>query len=193
MIQEKKVNIQHLFSIASSTVADPSTVTVRIESASTSDLNVQDVVTTSSSDEDDRQEQPQQSNTERFSYRISSSTSRRNTSAIGTMNGSGQLQRPSRLTKDKTNSMQIPQNRPITAVSLPAKSTTFDNEWNIGANRSLASSIQRRNPSCPLISATNLHAKASCQSVFSHQPAPDVFTTTSECLGIKMISQLIDS
>ncbi len=53
LIYKRQKKIKYLFSTTSSTVADPSTVTVRIESASTSDLNVQDVVTTSSSSSDD--------------------------------------------------------------------------------------------------------------------------------------------
>jgi YbbR domain-containing protein len=112
----KKNKIKYLFSITSSTVADPSTVTVRIESASTSDLNVQDVVTTSSSDNDD--DDLQQNNPDRHN---SSITNRRHTSALGTNNNYLYQQRPSRLSTDATNSMRPSQLRPITAVSLPAK------------------------------------------------------------------------
>ncbi|CAF2731649.1 unnamed protein product [Rotaria sp. Silwood2] len=187
MKTRKKKLLKHLSSIISSTVADPSTVTVRIESASTSDLNVQDVVTTSSSDDDDLQQRKQQNNNDRFNYRISSATSRRHTPSIGinnnNNNNSSQRQRPSRLTTDVTNSVRVSQNRPITAVSLPAKPSAYDNEWDLDSARTLVASVQRRNPSCPLISPTNIRAPPSSQSIFAHQLVPTVFTTTSECLG----------
>ncbi|CAF1233135.1 unnamed protein product [Rotaria sp. Silwood1] len=176
-------------SIISSTVADPSKVTVRIESASASDLNVQDVVTTSSSSDDDdlQQQQRQQNNNDRFNYRISSANNRRHTPSIGinnnNNNSSSKRQRPSRLTTDVTSSTRISQNRPITAVSLPAKPSAYDNEWDLDSARVLVSSVQRRNPSCPLISPTNVRAPPSSQSIFTHQLVPTVFTTTSECLG----------
>ncbi|CAF3622372.1 unnamed protein product [Rotaria sp. Silwood1] len=177
-------------SIISSTVADPSKVTVRIESASASDLNVQDVVTTSSSSDDDdlQQQQRQQNNNDRFNYRISSANNRRHTPSIGINNNnnnssSSKRQRPSRLTTDVTSSTRISQNRPITAVSLPAKPSAYDNEWDLDSARVLVSSVQRRNPSCPLISPTNVRAPPSSQSIFTHQLVPTVFTTTSECLG----------
>ncbi|CAF3716856.1 unnamed protein product [Rotaria sordida] len=178
--------------IISSTVADPSTVTVRIESASTSDLNVQDVVTTSSSDDDDDlQQRRQQNNNDRFGYRISSATSsrRQTTSVRINNNNSSQRQRPSRLTTDTTSSMRVPKNRPITAVSLPAKPSACDNEWDLDSARILVSSVQRRNPSFPLISPTNAHPKPSSQPIFTHQHVPTIFTTTSECLGKELRPQ----
>jgi hypothetical protein len=159
-------------------VADPSTVTVRIESASKSDLNVQDVVTTSSSSSDDDDLHQQKS---------LSATNRRHTSALAHNNNSLHQQRPSRLSTDVTNTMLVPQSRPITAVSLPAKPSAYDNEWDYDSARTLVSSVSRRNPSCPSISPTNKRAKPS----FLHQQVPTVFTTTSECLGKKKDNLII--
>ncbi|CAF1549309.1 unnamed protein product [Rotaria magnacalcarata] len=175
-------------SITSATVADPSKVTVRIESASTSDLNVQDVVTTPSSDNDDDddelQQQKQQNNNDRFNYRISSAVSRRHAPSLGTNNNSSfQQKRPSRLPTDERSLVRLSQSRPITAVSLPAKPSAYDNEWDLDSARTLVSSAQRRNPSCPLISPTNIRAKSSSQAIFTHHQVPTVFTTTFECLG----------
>ncbi len=174
-------------------MADPSTVTVRIESASTSDLKVQDVVTTSSSSSDDdddddlqQQQQKQQNKNDHLNYRTASATNRRHTSALTTNNNSLRRKRPSRLTTDVTNSIRVPQNRPITAVSLPAKPSAFDNEWDFDSAQTLVSTVQRRNPSCPSISPTNTRAKPSSQSILTHQQVPTVFTTTSECLGKKL-------
>jgi hypothetical protein len=164
-------------------VADPSTVTVRIESASTSDLNVQDVVTTSSSSDDDDDLQQQNNNNDRVHYRTSSTTNRRHTSALSTNHNPPHQQRASRLSTDATASMHLPQNRPITAVSLPAKPSAYDNEWDLDLARTLVSSAQRRNPSCPLIPPTNVRSKPLSKSILIHQPVPTVFTTTSECLG----------
>jgi hypothetical protein len=164
---------------------------VRIESASTSDLNVQDVVTTSSSSSDDDDLQHQK-NHDRLTYSTSLTNNRRNTSALSTHSNSVHQQRPSRLSTDVSNSMRLPQSRPITAVSLPAKPSAYDNEWDLDSGRTLVSTSQRRNPSCPSISPTNIRSKRSSQvifthqpvpTVFTHQPVPDVFTTTSECLG----------
>jgi hypothetical protein len=161
-------------------VADPATVTVRIESASTNDLNVQDVVTTSSSsDDDDDDLHKQHNNNDRLHYGTSSATGHRHTSSLTTHNNSLHQQRPSRLSTDVNSSMRVPQNRPITAVSLPAKPSTYDNEWDFDSAPTLVSSTQRRNPSCPSISPTNKRAKQS----FVHQQVPTIFTTTSECLG----------
>ncbi len=175
-------------------MADPSTVTVRIESASTSDLNVQDVSTSSSDhDEDDdelKQQQRSQTLIDRLSYRPSSSSSHQHTSSTVKNNhhrNSQHQKRPSRLNTD-LNAMRVPQSRPTTAISLPAKPSAYDNEWDLDSAETLVSSVQRRNPSCPSISPTTIRSKASSQSpllpTFSAQQAPPIFTTTSECLGI---------
>ncbi|CAF0874467.1 unnamed protein product [Rotaria sordida] len=186
-------------SSVSSTVADPSTVTVRIESASTSDLNVQDVSTTSSSDDDDnnelKQQRRKQTLNDRLNYQTLSATSRRHTSALGTNRhkNSFDQKRPNRLSTD-INSVRVPLSRPTTAVSLPAKSSASDNEWDLDSAQILVSSVQRRNPSCPSISPTLLRSKSSSQSpvlpTFIPQQAPPVFTTTSECLGTDFRPQL---
>jgi len=171
-------------------VADPSTVTVRIESASTSDLNVQDVVTTSSSSSSDdelQQQKQQNNNNDRLHYRTSSTTNRRHTSALSTNHNPPYQQRASRLSTDATASAHLPQNRPITAVSLPAKPSAYDNEWDLDLACKLVSSSQRRNPSCPLIPPPNVLSKSSSKSVLIHQPVPTVFTTTSECLGKNLL------
>ncbi len=163
-------------------MADPSTVTVRIESASKSDLNVQDVVTTSSSsDEDD--DLKQRKTPDRPNHQTSSATNRRHTSALTPNHHSLRQQRPSRLSTDATNSMRVPQNRPITAISLPAKPSAFDNEWDLDSASTFVSTTKQRNPSCPSISPTNTPAKLSSQSIFTFQQVPMIFTTTSECLG----------
>jgi hypothetical protein len=172
--------LKYLFSATSSTVADPSTVTVRIESASTSDLNVQDVVTTSSSDDDDDNALRQQNNTDRLSHPVSN---RRHTSALTSNNASLHHHRPTRLSTDVANSIRVPQSRPITAVSLPAKPSAFDNEWDFDSARTLVSTSQRRNPSCPSIPPITTSAKPTSQPILIHQQVPTVFTTTSECLG----------
>ncbi|CAF2350319.1 unnamed protein product [Rotaria sp. Silwood2] len=185
-------------SSVSSTVADPSTVTVRIESASTSDLNVQDVSTTSSSDDDDnelKQQRRKQNLNDRLNYHTVSATGGRHTSTIGTNRHRNSLhqKRPNRLSTD-ANSMRIPLSRPTTAISLPAKSSASDNEWDLDSAQTLVSSVQRRNPSCPSISPTTIRSKSSSQSpilsTFTPQPAPPVFTTTSECLGTDFRPQL---
>jgi hypothetical protein len=173
-------------------VADPSTVTVRIESASTSDLNVQDVLTTSSSDNDDddnlKSRHRRQTSIDRLNSRSSSTNGRRHTSAIGNDHHKHSLhkKRPSHLNTD-ANSMRVTVTRPPTAVSLPGKSLAYDNEWDIDLAVPLLPSTQRRNPSCPSISPTTLRSKSSLQSpvspTFTAQQAPPVFTTTSECLG----------
>jgi hypothetical protein len=167
-------------------VADPSTVTVRIESASTSDLNVQDVSTSSSSgddeDEDLQQQKRKQKQNDRLTYHTSSA---KHTSTIGNnRKNSLHQKRPNRLSTDR---MRVPNNRPITAVSLPAKPSAFDNEWDLDSAETLASSVPRRNPSCPSISPTTVRSRLSSQSpilpTYSPQQAPPVFTTTTECLG----------
>ncbi len=96
-------------------------------------------------------------------------------------NNSLHQQRPSRLSTDVANTMRVPQSRPITAVSLPAKPSTYDNEWDYDSTQTSLSTVSRRNPSCPSISPLNKRAKPS----FVHQQVPTVFTTTSECLGKK--------
>ncbi|CAF1020299.1 unnamed protein product [Rotaria sp. Silwood1] len=186
-------------SSVSSTVADPSTVTVRIESASASDLNVQDVSTTSSSDNDDddelKQQRRKQTLNDPLNNNILATTSHRHTSSIGTTRHKNSLhqKRPNRLSTD-TNSMRIPLSRPTTAISLPSKSSASDNEWDLDSAQTLVSSIQRRNPSCPSISPTAIRSKSSSPSpllpTFTPQPAPPVFTTTSECLGTDFRPQL---
>jgi len=175
-------------------VADPSTVTVRIECASTSDLNVQDVSTTSSSsnDEEDDDELKQlrkkQTLSERLYHQTSSTANRHQTSVLGLPNAKKSVhqKRPSRLSTD-ANSMRAALNRPITAISLPSKPSTYDNDWDIDIEPNLSSTIQRRNPSCPSISPTTVRSKSSSQSpilpAFTPQQAPPVFTTTTECLG----------
>jgi hypothetical protein len=171
-------------------VADPSTVTVRIESASTNDLNVQDVSTSSSNDDDDdlKQQRRKQTLTDGLNYRPSSSTSQRHTSTVGNNHQRNSLRQkcPSRLTTD-VNSMRVSQSRPITAISLPAKASAYDNEWDLDSAQTLVSSLQQRNPSCPSISPSTIRSKSSSQSLasstFSLQQVPPVFTTTSECLG----------
>jgi hypothetical protein len=176
-------------------VADPSTVTVRIESASTSDLNVQDVLTTSSSsnDEDDddelKQHRKKPTLTDRLHYRTSSAASRRHTSALGVHQKKNSLnqKRPSRLSTD-VNAMRTSSSRPTTAISLPAKTSTYDNEWDFDSDQVALSTTQRRNPSCPSISPTTVRSKSSSSQSpilppFTPQQAPPVFTTTSECLG----------
>ena len=178
------MKVQYLFSSTSSTVADPSTVTVRIESASTSDLNVQDVLTTSSSSDDEDDNALRQHNADRLSHQISSTTNRRQTSALSaTNNPTRRRHRPNRLSTDVTNTMHVPQSRPITAVSLPAKPSAFDNEWDLDSAHMLVSTVQRRNPSCPSIPPAPTRAKPTSQPILIHQQVPTVFTTTSECLG----------
>lgn len=163
-------------------MADPSKVTVRIESASNSDLNVQDVVTTSSSDDEDVLEQHRkQKQIDRLHNQISSTTNRRHTSALPTT--TAHQRRPSRLSTDVTQSMRVPQSRPITAVSLPAKPFAHDNEWDVDCTHTVVSPVQRRNPSCPAIPPSVARAKSPSQPVFIHQQVPTVFTTTRECLG----------
>jgi len=191
--KKKKKIIQYLFSSTSSTVADPSTVTVRIESASTSDLNVQDVSTTSSSNDDDddddiKQHRRKQTLNDSLNYRTSSAASHQHRSTLGVRHKKNSLhqKRPSHLSTD-VNSMRVSQSRPTTAISLPAKSSTYDNEWDFDSDQRLVSPVQRRNPSCPSISPTTMRSKSSSQSpilpTFTPQQAPPVFTTTSECLG----------
>jgi hypothetical protein len=158
-------------------VADPSTVTVRIESASTNDLNVQDVVTTSSSSDDEDH------NADRLSSQISSTTNRRQTSALSANHNPIHRHRPNRLSTDVNNAMHVPQSRPITAISLPAKPSAFDNEWDFDSAQMLISTVQRRNPSCPSIPPAITRAKPTSQPILVHQQVPTVFTTTSECLG----------
>lgn len=174
-------------------MADPSTVTVRIESASTSDLNVQDVSTSSSSnDEDDdddlKKERKKHTLHDRLIYHTSSATSRRDTSSLKTYPDRNSFRRkyPHRLSTD-VNAMRVPLSRPTTAISLPAKSSASDNEWDFDSAQTLVSSAQQRNPSCPSISPTIMRSKLSSQSpilpTFSSQPVPTLFTTTCECLG----------
>ncbi len=174
-------------------MADPSTVTVRIESASTSDLNVQDVSTTSSSNDDDdddlKQHGRKPTSNDHLTYRTSSAVSHRHKSVLG-MNHkktSFHQKRPSRLSTD-VNSMCVPPSRPTTATSLPAKPSTYDNEWDFDSDQTSVSSFQRRNPSCPSISPITVRSKSSLSQspilpTFTPQQAPPVFTTTSECLG----------
>ncbi|CAF4335496.1 unnamed protein product, partial [Rotaria socialis] len=174
----------------SSTVADPSTVTVRIESASANDLNVQDVLTSSSSDEDDelKQQCKKQNIVDRLGHHKLATANRRHTSGLEKNHRTHSLhqKRPNRLSTD-ANTMYVPLSRPITAISLPAKSPVSDNEWDLDSAQTLVSSSQRRNPSCPSISPITARSKSSSQSPllqkFSPQQAPSVFTTTSECLG----------
>lgn len=170
-----------LFSTASSTtVADPSTVTVRIEGASTSDLNVQDVVSTSSSSsslsDDGRDKHQHQQNNHRPSYHASTATNRSQTPTVVTHD-----KLSARSSIDTTSSSRTGSSRPNTAASLPAKTSASANEWDLECQKRLASSAPRRNPSCPSISPNNVRVKSS--SMLLHQQVPSVFTTTSECLG----------
>ncbi|UJR21729.1 hypothetical protein I4U23_024806 [Adineta vaga] len=174
-------------SVVSSTVADPSTVTVRIQSASTSDLNVQDVDTGSSDDDDDaddfRQRHEPKNIGERIKTRPSSGNIRPNPSALGTNHNPSYQQHTGRKSADVTSSMRLPPTRPTTAISLPANPSASDNEWDLDSAQTFFSSSQRRNPSCPSISPTIVRSKPPTPSTFSHQTVPTVFTTTSECLG----------
>ncbi|CAF2109500.1 unnamed protein product [Rotaria magnacalcarata] len=176
----------------SSTVADLSTVTVRIESASANDLNVQDVSTSSSSssDEDDelKQQRKKQNTVDRLGHHKLAAANRRHTSGLRNNHHTQSLhqKRPNRLSTD-ANAMRVPLSRPTTAISLPAKSSASDNEWDLDSAQTLLLSSQRRNPSCASISPIIARSKSSSQSPllqnFSPQQAPPVFTTTSECLG----------
>ncbi|CAF0720426.1 unnamed protein product [Adineta ricciae] len=174
-------------SITSSTVADPSTVTVRIQSASTSDLNVQDVDTGSSDDDEDaddlRRKCDRKKIRERIQTRPSSGNIRQNPSALVTNHNPSFQQRTGRKSADVTSSMRLPPTRPTTAVSLPANPSAFDNDWDLDIAETFNSSNPRRNPSCPSISPIIARSKPPTQSIFAHQAAPAVFTTTSECLG----------
>jgi hypothetical protein len=166
---------------------------VRIESASTSDLNVQDVSTSSSNDDADdndlKQHQRGQTSTDHLSYRTSSAASHRHTSPRGIPHKkkSPHQKRSSRLNTD-VNSIHVPPSRPITAASLPAKPSAYGNDWDFDSDQQVIPSVQRRNPSCPSISPTTGRSKSSSSqspisSTFTPQQAPPVFTTTSECLG----------
>ena len=162
------------FSITSSTtVADPSTVTVRIEGTSTSDLNVQDVVTASSSsssvsEDGHHHRQDKQQNHHR--------TNRSQTPTVA-----GHDKSMARSSTDTSSSTRTTSSRPNTAVSLPTKTSASANEWDLDSEQPPVSSAQRRNPSCPSISPSNTRAKSS--SMLLQQQVPSVFTTTSECLG----------
>ena len=167
-------------------MADPSKVTVRIENASASVIDVQDVSTSSSSsdfddDDDDRRRKQRSSNRS-----SSSAASRRRTSDRGQHKpNSRHPTRPSRLSTDPANSMRLPQSRPITAVSLPGKTSAYDNEWDLESEPASLTSNHRRNPSCPSISPTHGRSKQSSPVLpkFAHQPAPNIFTTTAQYLG----------
>ncbi|CAF4002142.1 unnamed protein product [Rotaria magnacalcarata] len=181
----------------SSTVADLSTVTVRIESASANDLNVQDVSTSSSSssDEDDelKQQRKKQNTVDRLGHHKLAAANRRHTSGLRNNHHTQSLhqKRPNRLSTD-ANAMRVPLSRPTTAISLPAKSSASDNEWDLDSAQTLLLSSQRRNPSCASISPIIARSKSSSQSPllqnFSPQQAPPVFTTTSETALVSTIS-----
>lgn len=176
-------------------MADPSTVTVRIESASTSDLNVQDVSTSSSSDDDEDDDDAQRSRTTNRQHHRSLSATQRQKSST-TSHQTIHHKHPSRLSADST-MMRLPTtNRPITAVSLPAKPSAYDNEWDLNTEQTLASSMSKRNPSCPSISPTTTRSKTPSPSTILPkrplQQAPPVFTTTSECLGKNFFSLYIE-
>ena len=168
-------------------MADPSTVTVRIESASTGDLSVQDVSTTSSSENDNDDDDPN------IQMRLARSLSASHRTRISTVRNSQaksvHQNRSSRLNTDANGSMQILISRPTTAVSLPSKSSNYDNEWDLDKEQVFGSSLFQRNPSCPSISPISNRSKT--PSPLSHLPkfilqqAPPIFTTTSECLGRK--------
>lgn len=86
--------------------------------------------------------------------------------------------------------MRVSPTRPITAVSLPTKSSAYDNEWDIDSEPTSGSSPQqRKNPLLPSTSPIPVRIKSSSatpptiQPKFSPQQAPPVFITTSECLG----------
>ena len=171
MTKSNKINI--CSSTTSSTVADPSTVTVRIENASNCDLNVQDVLTASSSSS---------SSPDDFKHRQDSIHGRRGYRTSIVENNANASQR-------SRTSSRIPQNRPITAVSLPAKTSAYDNEWDLDSARTLVTSNQRRNPSYPVIPPEEKRVRSPTQSIFIAQQVPTVFTTTSEYLGKELRPQ----
>ncbi|CAF0749551.1 unnamed protein product [Adineta ricciae] len=193
-------------STASSTVADPSTVTVCIESASRSDLNVQDVLTSSPSEDDDDEDEfkpkgRKQMLTDRFNYRSSSTASRQRTPALGNHHhnhrkNSFQHTLSGRLSTD-SNARRASTGRPTTAGSLQSKSTVYENEWVIDSSETVVSPVLRTNPSYSTVTSTAANSKSSSSpkqqtvsSTFTPQQAPSVFTTTSEFLGTDFRSQL---
>lgn len=166
-------------------------MTVRIESASTSDLNVQDVSTTSSSSEDEDDEAFKGRRTKQtLSYRPSSAASSRHVSPVEAHRARDSLhrKRPSHLNTEM-NAMRVSPTRPITAISLPAKPSAYDNEWDFDSDQVSGSSPQRRSPCFPSNSPTAAQGRSfsstqsTIQPKFSPQQAPPVFITTSECLG----------
>ena len=171
------------YSVASSTVADPSKVTVRIENAPVGAIDVQDVSTSSSDTDDfdgDRRRKQLSGN------RSSSAASRRRTSDREHHKSNARhTMRPSRLSTNPAGSMRLPQSRPITAVSLPGKTSAYDNEWDLESEPAFLTSNHRRNPSCPSISPIHGRSKQSSPVLpkFAHQPVPNIFTTTAQYLG----------
>ena len=169
-------------------MAYASTVTMRIESASTSDINVQDVSTASSSDDDLQQESRKKILTDRHNFEKLSLKNHRSSSAIRTNHhpNATHRKRSSDLNAN-INSMHTPRIRPTTTVSLPTKSPTSDNQWNLDSTQISASSIQQRNPSCPSISSRPVYSKSlsssSLLSNFTLQQVPPIFTTSYKCLG----------
>ncbi|UJR27671.1 hypothetical protein I4U23_008951 [Adineta vaga] len=195
-------------STASSTVADPSTVTVCIESASRSDLNVQDVLTSSPSDDDDDDDDfkstgRKQMLTDRFNYRSSSTASLRRTPALGNHHhhhhhrkNSFQHTSSGRFSTDSS-AIRTSISRPTTAGLAVSKSSAYENEWVIDSSETLVSPVQRTNTAYPTPSPTTARSKASSSptqasisTTFTPQQAPSVFTTTSEFLGTDIRSQL---
>jgi hypothetical protein len=181
-------------------VADLSALTVRIESVSTSDLNVQDVSSISSLDDADDtdddidadDELRRQSKQHKQSNRLNS----RSSFAVRHRHGSNKSnpckmpvrhKHPTRINTDAGSSMRVLHARPITAVSLPAKTSAYDNDWDLDNEQAFVSNIQRRNPSCPSISSMTARSKTPSPSRIEPklilQHAPTIFTTTSECLG----------
>ena len=185
------VNKTKFSSSNSTTVADPSTVTVRIESASASDLNVQDVSTSSSNDDEEDEAFKGRRTRQTLNYRPSSAASSRHVSPVDPHRARTSLhrQRPNHLNTEMS-AMRVSPTRPITAVSLPAKPSAYDNEWAIDSEQiAEAFPQQRPNPPFPSTSPIAVRTKSTSatpptiQPKYSPQQAPPVFITTSECLG----------
>lgn len=164
-------------------MADPSTVTVRIESASTSDLNVQDVVTASSSDDDDDDDESNfRARSVRPTARSSSATNPVQTSVVRkSVAKSAQQKLSARLSTDIGHPIRLPKPRPTTAVSLPSKTSMFDNEWDLDFEQTLPSPTNQRNLSAsPTTTRSKTPSPSSTRPKLTIHQAPLIFTTTSE-------------
>ncbi|CAF0947014.1 unnamed protein product [Didymodactylos carnosus] len=138
------MNIRRTYSNSYHHAVDPNTVNVRIQSASTSDLNVQDVSSDSESDPSLSAVYSYQRDRAYSCIKMNHKQQRHKQPLSSSNDTNNDVRDVRRLNTDTITSTL----RPITANSLPSKP---NDDWD--PQNSVGMVISRRNPSCPIISS----------------------------------------